>query len=136
VVAELAEAIELFNHGEFYACHDALEALWVEAPVDEKKFYQGLLQIAVAFHHLGNKNLRGATVLLGEGRFRLVAYQPSYCPEGQELPAPVDVQQVRGAAQEFLALLQVIADPADLDRLLAEIATGHRQYPQILLALA
>lgn len=131
MATELAEAIALFNNGEFYACHDALEAIWVEAPVDEKKFYQGLLQIAVAFYHLGNKNLRGATVLLGEGRFRLLPYEPTYCPDGQDLPAAVDVQKLRLETQTFLALLQGIAEPSGLDWLLTEIAMGQRHYPQM-----
>jgi uncharacterized protein len=128
MVVDLPAAIELFNSGEFYACHDALEALWVDAPVDEKKFYQGLLQIAVACYHLGNKNWRGATVLLGEGRFRLMPYEPSFCPEGQVLA--VDVQRLRVDAQELLAALQAI-QPEEIDQLLQEIATGQRQYPHI-----
>jgi uncharacterized protein len=127
MVVDLLAAIELFNGGEFYACHDALEALWVDAPVDEKKFYQGLLQIAVACYHLGNKNLRGATVLLGEGRFRLLPYEPSFCPEGQIL---VDVQRLRVDAQELLAALQAI-QPEEIDILLQELTTGQRQYPHI-----
>jgi uncharacterized protein len=130
MVVDLPAAIELFNSGEFYACHDALEALWVDAPVDEKKFYQGLLQIAVACYHLGNKNWRGATVLLGEGRFRLMPYEPSFCPEGQVLAAAVDVQRLRVDAQELLAALQAI-QPEEIDRLLQEITTGQRQYPHI-----
>jgi uncharacterized protein len=128
--AELAGAIELFNNGEFYACHDALEALWVDAPVDEKKFYQGLLQIAVACYHLGNKNWRGATVLLGEGRFRLIPYEPGFCPEGQVLTVEVDVQRLRTDAQELLVALQAI-QPKEIDLLLQEITSGQRQYPQI-----
>lgn len=37
----------------------------------ERRFYQGLLQIAVACHHLSRGNLRGAILLLGEGRSAL-----------------------------------------------------------------
>lgn len=67
-------AIEQFNTQQFYACHDTLEALWIEATEPEKSFYQGILQIAVALYHLGNQNLRGAMILLGEGSNRLRRY--------------------------------------------------------------
>ncbi|PSB19262.1 DUF309 domain-containing protein [Phormidesmis priestleyi ULC007] len=72
------QAIEQFNQGEFYTCHDTLEAIWMEAPTFEKNFYQGILQVAVAIYHLGNRNLRGAVILLGEGLNRLRKYQPEY----------------------------------------------------------
>ncbi len=70
--------IEQFNRGEFYACHDTLEALWMESGEPLKTFYQGILQVAVACYHLGNNNLRGAMILLGEGARRLHSYQPDY----------------------------------------------------------
>ncbi|MBD6619058.1 DUF309 domain-containing protein [Komarekiella sp. 'clone 1'] len=75
---EFWQAVELFNSGQFYACHDTLEALWIEAGEPEKTFYQGILQIAVALYHLGNRNWRGAVILLGEGSNRLRRYPSSY----------------------------------------------------------
>ena len=74
----LAAGMALFNQGEYYDCHDVLEALWMEADTLEKPFYQGLLQIAVGLYHLGNQNWRGATILLGEGVNRLRPFEPSY----------------------------------------------------------
>ncbi|MBD2693146.1 DUF309 domain-containing protein [Anabaena catenula] len=68
---EFWQGVEQFNSGQFYACHDTLEALWIEATEPEKSLYQGILQIAVALYHLGNHNLRGAMILLGEGSNRL-----------------------------------------------------------------
>lgn len=75
---EFWQGVEQFNSGQFYACHDTLEALWIEASEPEKAFYQGILQIAVALYHLGNNNWRGAVILLGEGRNRLRRYPSSY----------------------------------------------------------
>lgn len=74
----LAVGIDLFNQGEYYDCHDVLEALWMEAESIEKPFYQGILQIAVGLYHLGNHNWRGASILLGEGVNRLRPFEPSY----------------------------------------------------------
>ena len=75
---EFWQAVEQFNQQDFYACHDTLESLWMEAAEPEKKFYQGILQIAVALYHLSNHNWKGAAILLGEGMSRLKPYQPTY----------------------------------------------------------
>ncbi len=120
--SSLALAIRQFNQQDFYACHDTLEALWIEAPTDDKKFYQGLLQVAVAYYHLGNSNWRGAVVLLGEGRFRLLAYAPTY--------AGIDIEQLRDDTQSLLTDLQAI-EPAQVDILVTALVSGQRSYPQI-----
>ncbi|MBE9181086.1 DUF309 domain-containing protein [Oculatella sp. LEGE 06141] len=70
--------VEQFNQQQYYDCHDTLEALWMEALEPERTFYQGILQIAVALYHLGNRNYRGAMILLGEGVNRLRRYSPDY----------------------------------------------------------
>jgi predicted metal-dependent hydrolase len=72
------QGVDEFNRKEFYACHDILESIWLEAPESDKRFYQGILQIAVACYHLGNLNWRGAVILLGEGIRKLYDYQPDY----------------------------------------------------------
>jgi predicted metal-dependent hydrolase len=72
------QGVEQFNQQEFYACHDTLEALWMESMEPDKRFYQGVLQIAVALYHLSNQNWRGAAMLMGEGIRRLDYYQPEY----------------------------------------------------------
>jgi uncharacterized protein len=92
------EGVEQFNQQEFYACHDTLEAIWMEAAEPQRTFYQGVLQIAVALYHLGNDNLRGAAILLGEGTHRLRRYQPSY--------ADVDVTALLTQSTELLTTLQ------------------------------
>ena len=92
------EGVEQFNQQEFYACHDTLEAIWMEAMEPQRTFYQGILQIAVALYHLGNANLRGATILLGEGMNRLRRYQPIY--------AEVDVTALVTQSTELLTRLQ------------------------------
>ena len=71
---QLAEAIALFNRGEWYACHDLIEDLWHQCQGPDRQALQGLLQIAVAHLHLERSNLRGATVLMGEGLGRLKPY--------------------------------------------------------------
>lgn len=67
----LEAAIGLFNQAEWYACHDGFEALWHETAGPMRPVLQGILQIAVAQLHLERGNLRGATILMGEGLGRL-----------------------------------------------------------------
>ena len=65
------EAVRLFNAGEWYDCHDRFEELWHETQGQSRRALQGILQIAVAHHHLNRGNQHGATVLMGEGLGRL-----------------------------------------------------------------
>jgi hypothetical protein len=97
---EFWHGIDQFNQGEFYACHDTLEAIWIEAPTFEKNFFQGILQIAVALYHLGNLNWRGAVILLGEGLHRLQNYQPDY--------GSINVEKLIDDAATLLSALQTI----------------------------
>lgn len=95
---EFWQGVAQFNSGQFYACHDTLEALWIEALEPEKSFYQGILQIAVALYHLGNKNVRGAMILLGEGSNRLRRYPSDF--------AGIDVDDLLTTSINFLQTLQ------------------------------
>ena len=97
---EFWQGVEQFNSGQFYACHDTLEALWIEAGEPEKTFYQGILQIAVALYHLENRNWRGAVILLGEGSNRLRRYPSSY--------GGVDVDELLSQSAVLLTTLQQI----------------------------
>ncbi len=93
----LGEGVYLFNSGEYYACHDQLEAIWMEANTLEKPFYQGILQIAVGLYHLGNHNWQGASILLGEGVNRLRPFEPAY--------AGVDVERLVDCGWAWLTAL-------------------------------
>ncbi len=75
---EFWQGIAQFNRGEFYACHDTLEAIWMTASIPEKPFFQGILQLAVALYHLSNHNWQGAAMLMGEGMRRLEPFEPHY----------------------------------------------------------
>jgi predicted metal-dependent hydrolase len=72
------EGVRLFNEQEFFECHEVLEELWSETLGDEKKFYQGLIQAAVALFHFGNENLGGARKLYESSRLNLQRYGSFY----------------------------------------------------------
>lgn len=54
------EGIEHFNVCDFFEAHEKWEDLWTEYRGPARRFYQGLIQAAVALHHFGNGNIRGA----------------------------------------------------------------------------
>jgi predicted metal-dependent hydrolase len=74
---DLDHGIRLFNDAAFFDAHEALEDVWRAAPAAEKKFFQGLIQIAVALHHHGNGNVVGARSVLRRAFRNLSLY-----PEG------------------------------------------------------
>ncbi|HIK19891.1 MAG TPA: DUF309 domain-containing protein [Synechococcus sp. M44_DOE_062] len=104
-------AAEQFNRREFYACHDTLEALWMEAVDPERRFYQGLLQTAVAYYHLQNGNRRGCMILLGEANRKLADFLPTY--------GGWDVQALWQANQSLLRCLAQVSAEDPLPYLVA-----------------
>ena len=74
VEAAYRHGIELFNKGEFFDAHEVLEEVWRAAPSSEKKFLQGLIQVAVALHHYSRGNLIGARSLLKRAHRNLSSY--------------------------------------------------------------
>jgi predicted metal-dependent hydrolase len=52
--------ILFFNAQDFFEAHEAWEDLWSESHGNERRFYQGLIQAAVALFHFSNGNLGGA----------------------------------------------------------------------------
>ena len=120
---EFWQGVEEFNQQQFYACHDTLEAIWVEAPETDKRFYQGILQVAVGCYHLSNDNLRGAIILLGEAVRRLCDYQPDY--EG------INVELLLNQAQELLLALQQL-QPEQAQEFFEQLKNKHSESNQAL----
>ena len=77
------EGLRLFNEEDFFESHEVLEELWSETEDERKKFYQGLIQVAVALLHFGNGNYGGARKLFTSSRKYLDPYRPNY--EGLDL---------------------------------------------------
>ena len=67
--------IRLFNDAKFFDAHEALEDVWRAAPSESKKFLQGLIQVAVAFHHYSTGNRIGMRSVL-ERAIRNLAEPP------------------------------------------------------------
>ena len=74
------QACALWNQALFFEVHEVLEEVWKTAAGDTRDALQGVIQIAVAFHHLAHGNPRGARALLREGRERLRRVAPVTLP--------------------------------------------------------
>jgi hypothetical protein len=61
---EYLRGIELFNQGKFFDAHEVLEDVWRAAAPEEKKIWQGLIQVAVALHHYSTGNRVGMRSVL------------------------------------------------------------------------
>jgi uncharacterized protein len=94
----LARGIAQFNEGLYFECHDTLEEAWSGVRGTPRDFFQGLIQTAVGFYHLGNGNHPGATTLLRRSLARLERYPARY--------AGVELAPLRASVGEWLAALE------------------------------
>ena len=67
-----------FNAGHFFECHDTLEEMWTGLRGPSRDFFQGLIQVSVAFYHLDNRNLAGAASMLRRALKRFERYPDRY----------------------------------------------------------
>ena len=72
----LLEGIVQFNRGEYFEQHETLETLWRAETRPVRRLYQGILQIGVAFHHLGRRNYHGVVYMLRRGARYLRPFRP------------------------------------------------------------
>ena len=103
------QGIAYFNACEFFEAHEVWEELWKSYSGELRLFYKGLIQAAVALHHFGNGNIRGARKVYGSSRGYLQQYRP-VCV-GLDL-------------EKFLA---------EFDACFAEVAASDEQFPHIEL---
>lgn len=94
--------IELFNRREFFEAHEVWEDLWHDTASPERRFYQGLIQAAVAVYHAGNGNGRGARRLFNSGRNYMLGFGQNHLG--------LDVSEFWSKME--LALAEFLSDPA------------------------
>lgn len=98
------QGIEYFNECEFYEAHEVWEELWTEYRGEGRRYFQGLIQAAVALHHFGNGNIRGARKVYLSSLTYLESYRPNYA--GLDLEAflaqyQICFQPVLDSEEEF-----------------------------------
>ncbi len=99
--------IKHFNVCDFFEAHETWEELWTEYRGPARKFYQGLIQVAVALHHFGNGNIRGARKVYHTSLNYLADYPSNYMG--------LDLQRFRTQYEECFA----------------EVLASEEEYPQL-----
>lgn len=90
-------AADAFNRGEYYAAHDAFEALWGE------DFWKGLVMASVALHHWSVGNVKGIDGLPEKVDEILSEHTPAY--------HGMDVAGFLETFQAFIGEVQAGNDP-------------------------
>jgi predicted metal-dependent hydrolase len=75
---ELERGLDLIDRGEYFEAHEVLEDLWRAAAAEERDFFQGLVHVAVAWHHAGRGNRPGFERQLAKAARRLGPYAPAH----------------------------------------------------------
>lgn len=94
------QGVALYNQGQYYRCHDALEAAWVADPRPCRQLYQGLLQFAVALHHIEQGHFTGADKMFR----RAINKFQRLPPRCQGFDVAALLRHSRSLRQELLAL--------------------------------
>jgi uncharacterized protein len=77
VEPELTAFAKCWNDGAFFTAHEVLEGLWMRRRDDG---LQGLIQLAVALHHIERGNIRGARTMIERARRHLSNEANAPCP--------------------------------------------------------
>lgn len=72
----LERGLDLIRSGAYFEAHEELEDEWRDAPPPERDFLQGLVHVAVAWHHAGRGNRPGCERQLEKAARRLEPYRP------------------------------------------------------------
>jgi predicted metal-dependent hydrolase len=65
---QAAEGLRLFNAGEYFEAHEALEDAWNAEKGKVRELYRGILQIAVVYLHITRQNYNGAVKVYGRSQ--------------------------------------------------------------------
>jgi len=95
------KGIDAFNDRCFYDAHEYWEELWLDFKLEDTKFIQGLIQLAVGYFHLFNNNLNGARSMIRKclGKF-----------EGFERVRGINIKKLIKQVEEVQIYLNNIED--------------------------
>ena len=95
---QAAEGLRLFNAGEYFEAHEALEAAWNEEEGPVRDLYRGILQIAVVYLHITRRNYNGAIKVYGRSQ-KWLNHWPDVC-------RGIQVEELRQEAKAVIAEVQ------------------------------
>ena len=68
IEALFKKGLEQYQLMDYFEAHEIWEELWSDYYLLDRKFIQGLIQLAVSFVHIGNGNITGAKSLLKKSK--------------------------------------------------------------------
>ncbi len=94
----LAKAIELWDEERFFEAHEVLEGVWHAAPEQDRRFWQGIIQIAVGCVHHQRGNVHGTIALLRKAVDKLSDYPDTH--------RGIDVAQLRRFGEDVADVVE------------------------------
>jgi len=89
-----AEGLRLFNAGEYFEAHEALEDAWNEETGRVRDLYRGILQIAVVYLHITRGNYNGAV--------KVYARSQKWLNDWANVCRGIEVKRLRHDAKEVM----------------------------------
>ena len=99
--------IKAFNEKRFYDAHEYWEEIWNEYNITDALFIQGLIQFAVAYFHITNSNLKGASSMFNKCLPKLKEYLPKQ--------RGLDTEELITATNMGIKCIENIDNPNDFD---------------------
>ncbi len=97
-----AQGLRLFNAGEYFEAHEALEDAWREERGEVRELYRGILQIAVVYLHVTRANYNGAVKVYGRSQ-KWMKDWPSVC-------RGIDVGKLRKDAEAVINEVRMLGE--------------------------
>ena len=64
------DGLKKYKAMDYFEAHESWEDLWSDFYNEDRKFIQGLIQLAVSFVHIGNGNIIGAKSLINKSEIK------------------------------------------------------------------
>jgi predicted metal-dependent hydrolase len=106
--------LRLFNRGEYFEAHEALELAWRDERGAVREMYRGVLQIGVAYFHILNQNYSGAMKMFTRAKPWLAPF-PSPCRGVDLASLKRDAAQIETIVQQLGAARMHHFNPALLN---------------------
>lgn len=106
------EGLRLYNQGEYFEAHEALEAAWRQDHTPGRELYQGILQVGIAYLQIQHGNYNGA--------LKMFLRAPQWLDPLPDCCRGVQVAQLRRDAERAQAALRALGREhiAEFDRTL------------------
>ena len=107
IQALFQKGLDEYEKGDYFEAHEAWEDLWSDYNLPDRKFVQGLIQLAVSFVHLGNGNMTGARNLLRKCQNKFTDYKG--------IKRNINVDELKSAIEAVDIMFQDMENTSEFD---------------------